>query len=1005
MNRKNKRSFVVWMCLRDVFQYARALLVSFFLCFALVITPAAQSLAQGVSEKSPDGARVVAQKAFDEGQRLLAEGTASSQLRAIEKFEQATALWQGVSDLRMEAISLSYIGKVYDVLGEKQKALEYYDRTLSILRTVGDPSGEATTLNNIGLIYDSLGDKERALDYYNRALPILRTVGNRRVEAITLVNVGLAYASLGEKQKALGYYNQALPILRAVSDRGGEAVTLNNIGYLYHSLGDKQKALDYFGRALPILQEVGNTHVAAITLNNIGYAYDSINERQKALDYYNQALQVFRTVGDRRMEAFTLNNLGVSYRSQGEKQKALDFFTHALSIRLAVGDRPGQAATLSDIGSIYDLMAQQQKALNYYRQALELSRTVEDREIEASTLHRIAQVELNLGQFVKARADIEAALVIVEGLRTKIAGQELRASYFATTQQYFEFYIDLLMRLQRLDPNRGYDAMALEVSERARARNLLDVLTEARANIRQGVDPVLLDQERALEQKLNVAAERQTRLLSEVRDKKHADSLRSQTESLLTQYQELEARIRASSPHYAALTQRAQVSLKEIQQQVLDPETILLEYALGDKKSFLFAVTPSLIKSFELPARAEIERAARRTYDLLTARNQRIKFETADEQRIRIAKADTGYWESATVLSRMLLKPVAALLGKKRLLIVADGALNYIPFAALPAPDSLNPERGSLKSKGNNQRDGRDYGVQTAGFELPLALNHEIVSLPSASTLAILRRELSERKPATKTLAVLADPVFEKDDERVKATKLPQGRDNREKKSAEGQGAAGAEKSSTPTYDTQADTVGGVNRIERLRFTRQEANNILALVSETDSMKALDFAANRAAATSPELEQYRYVHFATHGVLNSAHPELSALVLSLVNEQGVEQDGFLWAHEVYNLRLPAEMVVLSGCRTGLGKEIKGEGLVGLTRGFMYAGSARVLVSLWDIADEASSELMVRVYKGILGQQRLRPAAALRAAQISIWKEKRWEAPYYWAAFILQGEPR
>jgi CHAT domain-containing protein/predicted negative regulator of RcsB-dependent stress response len=1000
MNQRNKGSVVVWIWLRDVFQYARALLVSFSLCSVLVVTPAAQSLAQGVPEKSQDGSRVNAQRAFDEGQRLLAEGTASSQLRAIEKFEQATALWQGVSDLRMEAISLSYIGKVYDVLGEKQKALEYYDRTLSILRTVGDPSGEATTLNNIGLIYDSLGDKEKALDYYNRALPILRTVGNRGVEAITLVNVGLAYASLGEKQKALGYYNQALPILRAVSDRGGEAVTLNNIGYLYHSLGDKQKALDYFGRALPILQEVGDTHVAAITLNNIGYAYDSINERQKALDYYNQALQVFRTVGDRRMEAFTLNNLGVSYRSQGEKQKALDFFTHALSIRLAVGDRPGQAATLSDIGSIYDLMAQQQKALNYYRQALELSRTVEDREIEASTLHRIAQVELNLGQFVKARADIEAALVIVEGLRTKIAGQELRASYFATTQQYFEFYIDLLMRLQRLDPSHAYGAMALEVSERARARNLLDVLTEARANIRQGVDPVLLNQERALEQKLNVAAERQTRLLSEVRDKKHADSLRSQTESLLTQYQELEAGIRASSPHYAALTQRAQVSLKEIQQQVLDPETILLEYALGDKKSFLFAVTPSLMKSFELPPRAEIETTARRAYDLLTARNQRIKFETADEHRIRIAKADTGYWESATILSRMLLKPVAALLGKKRLLIVADGALNYIPFAALPAPDSLNPDSGR-----NNRVDVQDSGVETAGFGLPLVLNHEIVSLPSASTLAILRRELSERKPATKTLAVLADPVFEKDDERVKATKLPQGRDNREQKSAEGQAAASAEESSTPTYDTQADTVGGVNRIERLRFTRQEANEILALVSETDSMKALDFAANRAAATSPELEQYRYVHFATHGVLNSANPELSALVLSLVNEQGVEQDGFLWAHEVYNLRLPAEMVVLSGCRTGLGKEIKGEGLVGLTRGFMYAGSARVLVSLWDIADEASSALMVRVYKGILGQQRLRPAAALRAAQISIWKEKRWQAPYYWAAFILQGEPR
>ena len=978
---------------------------SLFKFLFLVITPAAQSLAQDVSEKSQDDSHVVAQRAFKEGQRLLSEGTANSQLKAIEKFAQATSLWQAVGDHRMEAISLSYIGKVYDVLGEKQKALDYYERTISILRTVGDLSGEATTLNNIGLIYDSLGDKERALDYYNRALPTLRAIGNRRVEAITLVNVGLAYASLGEKQKALGYYNQALPILRAVSDRGGEAVTLNNIGYVYDSLGDKQKALDYFGRALPILQEVGNTRVAAITLNNIGYAYDSINEKQKALGYYNQALQVFRTVGDRRMEAFTLNNLGVTYRSLGEKQKALDFFTQALSLRLAVGDRPGQAATLSDMGSIYDLMAQQQKALNYYKQALQLSRVVEDREIEASTLQKIAQIERNRGQLAEARTDIEAALVIVEGLRTKIAGQELRASYFATTQQYFEFYIDLLMRLQRLDPNRRYGAMALEASERARARSLLDVLTEARADIREGVDPVLLEQEVALQQRLNASAERQTRLLSEGRNEQQANTLKKETESLLMQYQEVEARIRASSPRYAALTQRAQVSLEEIQRQVLDPETLLLEYALGDEKSFLFAVTPSFIKSFELPPRAEIETVARRAYDLLTARNQPIKFETADEQRLRIGKADSEYWQSAAVLSRMLLGPVASLLGKKRLLIVGDGALNYIPFAGLPTPDSLKSEAWSSKSRRNNQPQRQGPTLPASGFGLPLVLDHEIVSLPSASTLAILRRELSARKAAAKTLAVLADPVFEKDDERVKATKTPQERGNRVQTSIQVQGAAGSGDSDALMYDRQAVAADEVKHIERLRYTRQEANEILALVSEADSMKALDFAANRATATSAELGQYRYVHFATHGLLNSAHPELSALVLSLVNEQGVAQDGFLWAHEVYNLRLPAEMVVLSGCRTGLGKEIKGEGLVGLTRGFMYAGSARVLVSLWDIADEASSALMVRVYKEILGQQHLRPAAALRAAQISIWKEKRWQAPYYWAAFVLQGEPR
>jgi CHAT domain-containing protein len=178
----------------------------------------------------------------------------------------------------------------------------------------------------------------------------------------------------------------------------------------------------------------------------------------------------------------------------------------------------------------------------------------------------------------------------------------------------------------------------------------------------------------------------------------------------------------------------------------------------------------------------------------------------------------------------------------------------------------------------------------------------------------------------------------------------------------------------------------------------------MALAAKGAGLKAVDFDANRATATNTDLSQYRIVHFATHGLLNSQHPELSGVVLSLLDEQAQPQDGFLRAHEIYNLNLPAELVVLSGCKTGLGKEIKGEGLVGLTRGFMYAGAARVVVSLWDVNDVATAELMKRFYQKMLAEGQ-RPAAALRAAQVAMWKEKRWQAPYYWAAFVLQGEWR
>jgi CHAT domain-containing protein len=203
----------------------------------------------------------------------------------------------------------------------------------------------------------------------------------------------------------------------------------------------------------------------------------------------------------------------------------------------------------------------------------------------------------------------------------------------------------------------------------------------------------------------------------------------------------------------------------------------------------------------------------------------------------------------------------------------------------------------------------------------------------------------------------------------------------------------------------EGGTTGLGALLPRLIGSRREAAAILALVPPSERKEALDFQANLQVATSPELGEYRIVHFATHGLLNSRHPELSGIVLSLVNERGEPVDGFLRLNEVYNLKLPADLIVLSACRTALGTDIKGEGLVGLTRGFMYAGSPRIAASLWKVDDAAAADLMKRFYEAMLGKDHLRPAAALRQAQIEMWKQRRWQSAYYWAAFVLQGEWR
>jgi CHAT domain-containing protein len=279
-------------------------------------------------------------------------------------------------------------------------------------------------------------------------------------------------------------------------------------------------------------------------------------------------------------------------------------------------------------------------------------------------------------------------------------------------------------------------------------------------------------------------------------------------------------------------------------------------------------------------------------------------------------------------------------------------------------------------------------------------VEHEIVRLPSASTLAVLRKETAPRMRAKKRVAVLADPVFESDDPRLS------GKAAREPKPP-GKSASG-ENELLVVSDLQRALrdVGfmqdGRLSIPRLPATRSEAEAIIAASSSGESFKAIDFQASRATATSPELGQYRVVHFATHGLLNNEHPELSGIILSMLDEEGRPQNGFLRLHDIYNLDLPVELVVLSACNSGLGKQVRGEGLVGIVRGFMYAGAERVVASLWKVDDEATGELMKVFYREML-EKNLSPAAALRQAQIALWKQKDWSSPFYWAAFVLQGE--
>lgn len=787
---------------------------------------------------------------------------------------------------------------------------------------------------------EAANSQRAAIAKYKEALVMWQAAKDRRMETIALHDLGVLYGDLGEYQQALEAYFQARSGYQSLGDWRGQAAVLNNIGWIYAALGEHQKAIDLYEESRQLKDANGVGQKDPRVLSNIGSEYASLGNYAKALEIHLQVLALRRQGKNRLGLAITLNNIANCYEHLGEKQKALDYYGQSLASMPEASNAFYTAATLTNIGALYADLGEHQKALDHFNQALQLRRTIGDRNGEAATLHQIARFERNRGNLTEARKHIEAALAAVESLRADVASQQLRASFFASVRRYHEFYQSLLMELHRQHPAHGFDALALAASEKSRARSLLELLKEARAEIKQGVDPVLIERERNLQQRISEKAQTQMNLLNGKHTAEQAAEAEKEIASLTTEFEQVQAQIRHSSPRYAALTQPTPLSLKEIQTAVLDENTLMLEYSLGEEKSYLWAVTPTSLKSFEIPKRAEIETAARRMYEALTARNQIEARETPEQRRRRIDRADVDYPPAAAALSRLILQPVASQLGNKRLVIVADGVLQYIPFAALP-----------------------EFSEQ------PLIKNHEIITLPSASVLAVLRQETAERKPAAKTLAVLADPVFQRDDPRLK------------------------QPAATRTGDAE---------FVRLRFSRAEADQIASFAPPELTLKALDFAANRETATSEELGNYRIIHFATHAVINHQHPELSGIVLSQVDERGQPRNGFLRLHEIYNLRLSADLVVLSACETALGKEVRGEGMIGLTRGFMYARAPRVAASLWRTDDRAAAELMKRFYQGMLGEK-MTAASALRAAQISLWQDKRWATPYFWAAFTLQGE--
>lgn len=914
--------------------------------------------------------------------------------QAREHFMQALPLSRLVNDLMCEAGILAGLGRVLASAGEKPEALTYLEQALALRRAAKDRTSVASLLHDIGMIYSELGENNRAFEHLQQALSIEREIGNRGGESNVLNSLGSLYGLLGEWEKALNLLTQSLELARERGEQLFEANTLNSLGMLYASVGENFHASDYFGRALTMRLELLDRDGVTASLCNIGLVYHSLRDGLAALDYFKQALEVCRRAGNRNLEGVVFNYLGLAHLLLGDEQNARDHFEESISLNHVTGNQVREAAALHNLGILYLRVGEHQKALDYLNRSLRICRVVDYDDGEAKTLLRLAEVQKQCNQHDKALELITKAIEIVETMRVKVLSPDLRASFFASNQSYYEFYIDLLMRLHELDPAAGHDAAALQVSERSRARSLLEVLTGARVNVREGCDPSLLEREQRLKRQLADKDRDRSRMLGGQPTLEQLAEAEKELNELLRQLQHIETEIRLHSSRDDELVQAAPLSLGEIQA-LLDPDTLLLEYSLGTERGFLWAVSSDgSLTSYKLPQpRAEIEEAARSFYELLTVRGIPAGRDETKEQwwkRMQEAakEADERLPEAACRLSRMVLSPLAAELGARRLLIVADGALQYVPFAALPEPSAKTGEVDE-----NSQY---------------LVCKHEIIYLPSASTLSVLRHETRRRAATTKRCAVFADPVFRRDDGRIKKSREDEKRETEPVPENASALPASRDVNEGALVRSAAEAGLGPDRgFDSLPHTKDEAEAILSILGQEGTLVALGFEASRANVLSADLSVYPILHFAGHGLVNSLHPELSGVVMSLFDEEGRPQDGFLRLYDIYNMRLAAELVVLSACQTALGREVKGEGLIGLTRGFMYAGAARVVASLWEVNDEATKDFMKLFYQGMESGESY--TAALRQAQLK-WLERYQEgrenrSPYYWAAFTIQGDWR
>lgn len=876
-----------------------------------------------------------------------------------QKRAAMAALTQSCSgDLSQQALAQRLLGSAYINQGDFAAGAQATERAVALFRQTGELHEEGGALRNLGLAYTESGEIERGLAATQLALAILQRTGDDQQLALVRNDIAFIHAARGEFALAVQAYRQSLEALRAKPVPMAEAVAWVNLGLSYGQLGESEQALAAYDQAAAA---AARAHCwSCLAEVAVDRADDLVDAHQiaAARASYERALTLAQEHQLERQHAEALRGLGRCAMEAKQWTEARSLLTAARDELHRTRGRLNESVVDTLLADLEARVGQPDAARRGYEQALSLARAASNQAWQAAAEASLARLAEEGGDLPGARRRIEQAVALIESERNRIDAPDLRTSYFGTKRSYYGLYIEILMQLEGQHPGEGYAAQALAVAERARARELQSELIRRAVQVDARIDPQLLSAEREASDDLRAWAY-QLSQLAPGEQAAHRQSLQRQIDEASQKLDELRGRIRAANPRYSELIHPAALGVTEIQQRLLDEKASALEYWLDERHSYLWVITQGALSAFTLPQRSIIEQSVLSLRAQLLAPQMAAPSVPIEQRAANESRALAAVRTSASSLAAEILPPAVRPMLRPVLVVVADGALERVPFAILVS-------RGAIES---TPRPAFTY-----------------VNLPSLGTLRGLRM-LPHTRASPRTLAVLADPVFRADDERVRKGARPASLPD-----------------ATESLVLRAASEAGLKDLPRLPFSREEARAIGSLADARSSWIALDFAANRKAALEAVWSNYSIVHFATHALLNTRHPDLSGILLSLYDANGRAEDGFLRVNDIYNLNIPADLVVLSVCDSAVGKEVGSEGAANLARAFFYAGSRRVIASLWPVDDRASVAFMREFYRALLGQG-MEPHEALASAQRSLQQNPRWSAPYYWASYVLEGDWR